>query len=319
VFHADGGREPAEEQPVRLEEAPAPFKHRPELSLVTREMQYGTADDDVRAAVREAARLDGLGPEIRGGEPGSEPSGESPHGINGGRVRVDGADVVALAEKENEVASLAAPRVENPHPRSDPFPEDLIEEVDIDQPEEREEIDHQSERIVSGTTGARPPWSRGIVIRWVLMKSKTRAPQPKKKTASKLKTQANDASVAAFLDEIADEGRRKDALAVLALMKKVTKTEPKMWGGSIVGFGDRHYQYASGRAIDWFLMGFSPRKAALTLYFMSGLEPLSARLKDLGKHKTGKGCLYIQSLEDVDKSTLTVLIQDSFAHLDRTR
>jgi hypothetical protein len=153
----------------------------------------------------------------------------------------------------------------------------------------------------------------------VLMKSTTRAPRPKKKAAAKLKTQQNDASVAAFMDGIADERRRKDAFAVLALMRKVTKTEPKMWGGSIVGFGDRHYQYASGRAIDWFLMGFSPRKAALTLYFMSGMEPVSARLKSLGKHKTGKGCLYIQSLEDIDQPTLAALIKDSLAHMASTR
>src|ERR1700674_1526384 len=111
--------------------------------------------------------------------------------------------------------------------------------------------------------------------------------RPKQKAAWKLKTQATGASVASFLNGIADERRRKDAFAVLALMKKVTKTEPKMWGGSIVGFGARRYQYASGRSGDWFLMGFSPSKAALTLYLMSGLQPHASLLESLGKHKMG--------------------------------
>lgn len=145
--------------------------------------------------------------------------------------------------------------------------------------------------------------------------SKTRATRPKKKAASKLKTQATGASVASFLDGIADERRRKDAFAVLALMKKVTKAEPKMWGSSIVGFGDRHYQYASGRSGDWFLIGFSPRKAALVLYMMTGLQPHASLLKSLGKHKTGGGCLYIQNLEDIDQPTLIALMKESVANL----
>ena len=150
------------------------------------------------------------------------------------------------------------------------------------------------------------------------MKSKKPAPRPKKKTTAKLKTQANKASVAAFLDGIADEQRRKDAFTVLALMKKVTRAEPKMWGGSIVGFGDRRLQYPSGRALDWFRAGFSPRKAALTLYLMGGLEPQRALLKTLGKHKTGKGCLYIQNLDEIDMPTLTALIRDSVSGPDET-
>ena len=150
------------------------------------------------------------------------------------------------------------------------------------------------------------------------VKSEMRAPRPKKKTNAKLKTQPTESSVAAFLDGIGDEQRRKDAFTVLALMKKATKAEPKMWGGSIVGFGTRHYEYASGRAGDWFVMGFSPRKGALTLYLMGGLEPHGALLKSLGKHKRGKGCLYIQDLEDVDQRVLTTLIKDSLAQLDKT-
>jgi hypothetical protein len=147
------------------------------------------------------------------------------------------------------------------------------------------------------------------------MNSKAKGARPKKRAASTLKTQPNDASVAAFLNGIAEEGRRRDAFAVLALMKTVTKAEPKMWGGSIVGFGDRRYEYASGRGGDWFLMGFSPRKAALTLYLMGGLEPHASLLKSLGKHKTGKGCLYIQSLENIDESTLVAILEASLSRL----
>lgn len=149
------------------------------------------------------------------------------------------------------------------------------------------------------------------------MKREKRAARPKRKTTAKLKTQPTGSSVAAFLDGIGDEQRRKDAFTVLGLMKKATKAEPKMWGGSIVGFGLRHYRYASGREGDWFLMGFSPRKAALTLYLMSGLEPHTSLLKTLGKHKTGKGCLYIQDLNEIDKPTLTALIQNSISSVEK--
>ena len=145
------------------------------------------------------------------------------------------------------------------------------------------------------------------------MKNRAKTPRPKKKTAAKLKTQPNEASVASFLNGIADEKRREDCFAVLALMKKVTGAEPKMWGGSIVGFGTRRYEYASGRGGDWFVMGFSPRKAALTLYLMGGLDRHSALLKTLGKHERAKGCLYIRNLKDVDQRVLTTLIQESLS------
>jgi len=150
------------------------------------------------------------------------------------------------------------------------------------------------------------------------MKSRKPAPRPKKKTNAKLKTQANNASVASFLEGIADEQRRKDAFTVLALMKEVTKAEPKMWGPGIVGFGDRRIRYESGRVLDWFRAGFSPRKAALTLYLMGGLEPQRGLLKTLGKHKTGKGCLYIQSLNEIDMPTLKALIRNSVSRPDET-
>jgi hypothetical protein len=156
------------------------------------------------------------------------------------------------------------------------------------------------------------------------MKSGTKAPPPKKKkkaTLAKLKTQPNEASVTAFLNGIADEKRREDCFTVLALMRKITKAEPKMWGGSIVGFGNRRYRSASGREVDWFLTGFSPRKAALTLYLMASLEYLGSQralLKTLGKHKTGGGCLYIRDLKDVDQRVLTTLIKDGISRLDKT-
>jgi hypothetical protein len=128
---------------------------------------------------------------------------------------------------------------------------------------------------------------------------------------AELKTKPNNASVEDFLNKITDEKKRKDAFAVLAIMKKATGAKPKMWGTGIVGFGDLVYRYESGRQLDWFLAGFSPRKQNLTLYLMPGIERYAVLLKKLGKHKTGKGCLYINSLEDVDKPTLEKLVKQS--------
>lgn len=128
---------------------------------------------------------------------------------------------------------------------------------------------------------------------------------------AELKTKATDASVTAFLDGIADEQKRQDAFAVMALMREVTGSEGKMWGTAIVGFGDTHYKYASGRENDWFLTGFSPRKQNLTLYITGGFDAHADLLAKLGKHKTGGGCLYISKLKDVDLATLRQLIQRS--------
>lgn len=125
---------------------------------------------------------------------------------------------------------------------------------------------------------------------------------------AELKTKVNEQSVTKFLNSIADKQRRQECLTVLEMMKKATKTEPKMWGSSIVGFGKYHYVYASGREGDWFLTGFSPRKQSLTLYIMGGLSAHEALLQKLGKHKTGKGCLYVNKLEDLDLPTLRKLI-----------
>ena len=128
---------------------------------------------------------------------------------------------------------------------------------------------------------------------------------------AELKTKQTDRSVEEFINGISDEKTRNDCYTVLKLMQKVTGEKPKMWGSSIVGFGNYHYKYESGREGDWFLVGFSPRKQNLTLYLMYGLERLENLLKKLGKYKTGKSCLYIKSLADIDQSILKELIKQS--------
>ena len=135
---------------------------------------------------------------------------------------------------------------------------------------------------------------------------------------AEMKTQKNDQSVTAFLDAVPDEGKRADAFAVLNLMQKVTAKKPKMWGDSIVGFGEYHYKYASGREGDWFVTGFSPRKQNLTVYIMPGFERYGALLGKLGKHKTGKSCLYIKQLSDVDMAVLEELVAKSVEHMRAT-
>lgn len=128
---------------------------------------------------------------------------------------------------------------------------------------------------------------------------------------SENKTQPTAASVPEFLAGVPDARRRDDAATVCALMEKVTGMEPVMWGPSIVGFGNHHYRYESGREGDTFVVGFSPRKAALTLYLTSG-QPLDpAVLSRLGKHRLGKGCLYVNRLSDVDIDVLAELIRNA--------
>jgi|SRR5687767_13624956 hypothetical protein len=126
-----------------------------------------------------------------------------------------------------------------------------------------------------------------------------------------VKTKVNDASVTDFLNSVTDEQKRKDSLAILKIMKQMTKEEPKMWGASIVGFGSYHYKGASGREGDWMQIGFSPRKQNLTLYLMGGFNAHTDLLKKLGKHKTSVGCLYIKKLEDVDVDVLKKLMTES--------
>jgi hypothetical protein len=132
---------------------------------------------------------------------------------------------------------------------------------------------------------------------------------------AELKTKPTGQKVEAFLDAIPDAERRRDCYTVLELMKQATRSEPRMWGPSIVGFGSYHYRYASGREGDWMLTGFSPRKRDLTLYIMTGFDQAGELLARLGKHSTGKSCLYIKRLADVDLPTLEKLIQRSIRHL----
>ena len=126
-----------------------------------------------------------------------------------------------------------------------------------------------------------------------------------------LKTKKNDQSVDDFLNAVEDPLKRKDCFEILNLMQEVTQEEPKMWGDSIVGFGEYHYKYKSGREGEWFLIGFSPRKRNLTLYIMSGFSQYDELLGKLGKYKTGKSCLYLNKLSDVDRNTLKQLATES--------
>lgn len=128
---------------------------------------------------------------------------------------------------------------------------------------------------------------------------------------AELKTKVNDASVTKFIEGVVDEQKRNDCFEILKLMKQVTKEEPKMWGATIVGFGSYHYKGKSGREGDWMLIGFSPRKQNLTLYLTGGFETHSDLLKKLGKFTTSVGCLYVKSLDDVDRKVLKELVQAS--------
>ncbi len=133
-----------------------------------------------------------------------------------------------------------------------------------------------------------------------------------------LKTKETDSDVLAFLNAVPDEAKRADALRVMAIMREVTGEEPRLWGDSIVGYGHYHYKYASGREGDWFLAGFSPRKANLTLYITSGFEQFEDLRARLGKHTVGKSCLYVKRLSDLDEATLRELIGRSVEHMRAT-
>lgn len=128
---------------------------------------------------------------------------------------------------------------------------------------------------------------------------------------AEMKTKVNDASVRDFLNAVSDEQKRKDSFEILKIMKQVTNEDPKMWGPSIIGFGSYHYKYESGREGDAPIMGFSPRKQNFTLYISLGLGRNEMLLKKLGKYSTGKGCLYIKRLSDVDTDVLKELISES--------
>jgi len=130
-----------------------------------------------------------------------------------------------------------------------------------------------------------------------------------------LKTKPNEASVEAFLNGVEDTRKREDSFAILEMMQEITGAEAQMWGSSIIGFGSYHYKYASGRENDWFQIGFSPRKQNLTLYIMTSFDGYGELLDKLGKHKTGKSCLYIKRLDDVDLDTLRELMTQSVARV----
>jgi hypothetical protein len=123
------------------------------------------------------------------------------------------------------------------------------------------------------------------------------------------KTKQTEASVKKFIDSVPNEQKRADTFVILELMQRATKLEPKMWGTAIVGFGRAHYKYESGREGDICLMGFSPRKQSISLYLPGGHTAYASELKQLGKHETGKGCLYINKLADVDTAVLKKIFE----------
>ena len=132
---------------------------------------------------------------------------------------------------------------------------------------------------------------------------------------SKNKTTENDGNVIEFLQSVENEQRRKDSFAVLEIMKEITGVEPKMWGTAIIGFDTYHYKYKSGREGDFMMVGFSPRKQSLTLYIMPGFERFDELMQQLGKYTTGKSCLYIKKLKDVDEVVLRELIAGSVKYM----
>lgn len=136
---------------------------------------------------------------------------------------------------------------------------------------------------------------------------------------AEVKTKETKASVSAFIKKIPEKARRDDCLAVCDMMREATGEEPKMWGTSIVGFGLYHYKGASGREGDWMIIGFSPRKTNLTLYLMGGFESVAGLMKRLGKFKTGKSCLYIKRLSDLDAKVLKELVETSVKKMESKR
>ena len=144
-----------------------------------------------------------------------------------------------------------------------------------------------------------------------------------KSKVAEIKTKQTKASVDDFINSVDNEQKRKDSITILNMMKKASGEEPKMWGASLIGFGNKRYKSpSSGREVDWFLVGFSPRKQNLTLYIMHGNDKNQELLAKLGKHKTSGGsmggCLYINKLSDVDQAILAQLIKASFQHMKKS-
>ncbi len=130
---------------------------------------------------------------------------------------------------------------------------------------------------------------------------------------SELKTRVNDADVNEFINSVSDEKKRSDSFALLEIFRRITGEMPKMWGSSIIGFGQYHYKSErSTQEGDWPITGFSPRKQSLTIYIMDGFDDYAGLLKDLGKHKISKSCLYVNKLEDIDQNILEDLIKKSY-------
>ena len=132
-----------------------------------------------------------------------------------------------------------------------------------------------------------------------------------------LKTKKNKASVKEFLDSIEDHAKRKDCKEIAKMMRSASGKNAKMWGTNIVGYDEYHYKYASGREGDFMRIGFSPRKQAITLYIMDGFDKYDRLMGKLGKHKTGKSCLYIKRLSDIDTGVLKELIKGSLEHFEK--
>ncbi|MUV38901.1 hypothetical protein JNUCC1_02773 [Lentibacillus sp. JNUCC-1] len=133
-----------------------------------------------------------------------------------------------------------------------------------------------------------------------------------------LKTKENDNSVIEFIESVEHEGKREDAYRMLDIFTEETGHQAKMWGPSIIGFGSYHYKYASGHEGDAPLVGFSPRKARHSLYFATGDKEREELLQQLGKHKSGKACVYVNKLADIDEAVLRQLIQQSITFLRKT-
>lgn len=134
---------------------------------------------------------------------------------------------------------------------------------------------------------------------------------------AEIKTKENEASVEDFFNTVADENVRADCRKISAMMEKATGAKPKMWGAAIIGFGNRHIKSASGREVDWLEVGFSPRKANLSLYLNTDGGWDENLLSKLGKHKVGMGCLYVKRLSDVDEKVLNKLIEKSVANIGK--
>ncbi|MCA9735746.1 MAG: DUF1801 domain-containing protein [Deferribacteres bacterium] len=130
------------------------------------------------------------------------------------------------------------------------------------------------------------------------------------------KTKPTEASVSEYINTIEDETRREDCWTVHKIMREVTQAEPIMWGPSIVGYGTYHYVYKSGQEGDWMITGFANRKQALTLYIMAGFSKYDELMARLGKFQTGKSCLYVKKLADIDLDILQELIKESVAYMN---